>query len=1240
MDNTSHDSLHDALDRVLKRAVTIIAGNDDAEPRPGQTKLAHDVLTAFVDKGRAGGEAGTGVGKALDLDTPIATPSGWTTMGQIEIGDVVFDETGAETTVTWISNVMTDRVCYEVAFSDGSTIIADADHQWATATRDLRLKQAKRRRMESDRGDNSIGRLRRNAELKELRLRVNTSDFMMTRREAIERFGRSQDLLLRARSGLGSRALNLGEEFDVRPALDKVIESSERNCGLLRDMPDEFEVMTTAQMLSTMRVGDALNHAVRVAGPLDTKIADLPIDPYLFGVWLGDGTSGAGDVTSGAKDFGELMKNVQGAGYHIDVAVCKNGSRRITFRQPRPDLCPYGHDDFVLMMGKHVNRTCMTCVKSRPLKGDRSRENRWNEPLRLHLRRLGVLGNKHIPSLYLRASIEQRIALLQGIMDTDGTASGRSCAIDLCNERLANDVHELITSLGIRSSLRTAPATLTENVDGVRSIRVVGTRWRMAFSTNDPMFRFERKLAMQMHGKPSPGTHTMFRYVEAIRPVATRPVRCIQVSSPNHLFLAGRTMIPTHNSLAYLVPAALLAAESLSHTDERTNGRSDGTARTLIVTESLALQSQLVDKDLPVVVDAVELVRGVRPTFALMKGWSNYVCAAQTYEHGSEFIGCTPGIVGDDPLMALEELKTAYLAWGQISGSDVYVAAINAYLFGETGDRADFSAPVSDEQWNDISITTDECPKADHCPFGAVCRPSLARELASGADIVVTNHALVAIQAANAAPVVIGNKVLGEFKHLVIDEAHGLANTVRAQGSTTVNVLRLFDVLRAIEQMLSGGPGRTRALRVSGIDVMKKLDKHLASGLKGRDSFTLTPDDEALGEALSADLLSWLEHARQLVPKAETSVSIKEIRARRRALTKIDNLRVAIGSMATDATNVARWIDIERFGAKTITGLEHITHASLRLSPVDVAPLLRGNVYNAVKDLAGEPVPMAVVAVSATLPQACVVDLGISARVKKYASPFEVAFAHSALFVPKLNDRDLDVVAPKGPNGRRKFDTGRHVDWAAAMIVDLVGANAGSALVLAATTTAGKRYVDELRRRCPELEILSQWDAGSTRQIVDKWRDDIGSVLVGTRSLMTGVDAPGATASLIIVDRPPRSAGNPVDDARVARIQERLELDRWAADRLVYVADSALLLKQAAGRLIRSVSDSGMVCVLDPRLLKSSHIAYNEPTRQVYMAALNLFAKKISDIDKAKTWLVEHRHVADEVMAASLAVAP
>ena len=129
------DPLHDLLDVTLARAVAITTGNENAAPRPEQVALAHDVLDAMFSEGQSASSAATGVGKSLDLNTPIATPSGWTTMGEIKVGDVVFDETGAATNVIWVSNIMNDRVCFEIVFSGGSKIVADADHQWATAKR-------------------------------------------------------------------------------------------------------------------------------------------------------------------------------------------------------------------------------------------------------------------------------------------------------------------------------------------------------------------------------------------------------------------------------------------------------------------------------------------------------------------------------------------------------------------------------------------------------------------------------------------------------------------------------------------------------------------------------------------------------------------------------------------------------------------------------------------------------------------------------------------------------------------------------------------------------------------------------------------------------------------------------------------------------------------------------------------------------------------------------------------------
>jgi ATP-dependent DNA helicase DinG len=139
-------------------------------------------------------------------------------------------------------------------------------------------------------------------------------------------------------------------------------------------------------------------------------------------------------------------------------------------------------------------------------------------------------------------------------------------------------------------------------------------------------------------------------------------------------------------------------------------------------------------------------------------------------------------------------------------------------------------------------------------------------------------------------------------------------------------------------------------------------------------------------------------------------------------------------------------------------------------------------------------------------------------------------------------------------------------------------------------------------------------------------------VLVGTRSLMTGVDAPGETNTLVVIDRIPRAPGNPVDDARVEALMKRLETDKWAADKFVYASDAAVLTQQAVGRLIRSMTDSGLVAVLDPRLLKIGPFKYQEQTRQVYMKALAQFEHKTSHLEEAVAYL--HARRATQAVAA------
>ncbi len=669
---------------------------------------------------------------------------------------------------------------------------------------------------------------------------------------------------------------------------------------------------------------------------------------------------------------------------------------------------------------------------------------------------------------------------------------------------------------------------------------------------------------------------------------------------------AGEAPTGVGKSLAAGVPAAIMAALRQE--------------RTIIATESLSLQSQLVNKDLPVVVDAVSDVLGRRPKFALLKGWSNYVCAAATVHSASELTMHAPTTVA----YALESISSIVAS----PESEVIKWALEQVADDDSGDRATMPLDATNEMWDSVSTTPAECPGVLQCPFGEMCRPAKARELASEADIIVTNHAMLAVQAAIGVQVVIANKTIGPIHHLVIDEAHGLANTVRAQGATSVSAWRLFDVLRSVEHLHSGSPGKTKMLRTGGLEVMRDLDRYLASKLRGKAIATIAPSVECLGDGTDDLVLGWLERARVLVPRPDSTIVLREVRDRYRALAKIDALKDAITSMATDALNIARWIEIETRHARQPTGLESLSGAVLRLSPVDVAPLLIANLYDA--QVIGEVVDedatlvMSATVMSATLPQSSVFDLGVSARREEYESPFSAAFANSALFIPKTDADDLAQLCTTD-NGKFRFNTSAHAAWATSVINDLVAANEGSALVLSATTAAGKLYAESLRSAHPRLTVLSQWDGASTQNVVTRWRDDHDAVLVGTRSLATGTDAPGGTNCLTIIDRVPRSASNPVNDARLAKIQERLAVDKWSADLFVYVADAAVLLEQAAGRLIRSVSDSGMVAVLDPRLLKSSPVKYPEPTRRIYMDPLLKFGVKITDPSEACEWLVAHR---------------
>ena len=653
--------------------------------------------------------------------------------------------------------------------------------------------------------------------------------------------------------------------------------------------------------------------------------------------------------------------------------------------------------------------------------------------------------------------------------------------------------------------------------------------------------------------------------------------------------------------------------------------------RAVVSTESLSLQAQVVDKDAPVVAEATHDVLGVTPTVALLKGWSNYVCLRAVKATVEELLE-RPAGDPDSPLWgsAVGELRAA--------GNDhsVLAWAMETALDGDhPGDRHSFPHPIGEEQWSMVSVTPAECVGAGSCPLAQWCKPHAAKTRAANADIIVTNHALLAVQAAHQVAAVVGSATLGQVDTIVVDEAHTLPSQVRSQGAGEVSGRRVRSLVRAVErlvqddgssltvQQLVDAGGQVASLVEDGLTVMGTAGEVVRVG----DSTDPTQNFEGV-------LSSWLESAvstvRSYTAAADEATQLKV----RRFVTRVQSVKDALATSSRHTPGIARWVEQDVDGGFV-----------LRYSPVDVAvPLNRnlwmasppdtttvGGVVGSGEDAhlgdGGGVTPLTVLAVSATLPATFPSESGVRGPVVRYTSPLVEALQQSALYVPPaVAKHDVyDLAVPGTVNSSRpRFDTKAHTGWVVPQLVELVEANGGRALVLAATAQAGQQYAQALDAAAGgRWNVYQQWSGRSLRLLVSQWRDDETGVLVGTKSLMTGVDAPGDTCSLVVVDRIPRSPSNPVDDARVEDMMERLGVDRWSADRLVYVTDAALLLAQAAGRLVRATTDRGMVAVLDPRLRSASGSVFRYPdaTRRTYVDAVGQFGCVVTQPEDAVKFL-------------------
>ena len=455
---------------------------DEIEVASGKSGEMTGVPTGFTDldaltNGLHPGQmiviaARPAMGKALALDTPLPTPSGWTTMGDAAVGDEVLGADGRPTRVVAATEVMTDRPCYEVEFSDGSVIVADAQHQWVTQTR--------------------------------------------ASRRAAGAYGHDDE----------------------------------------RGLP---QVRTTAEIAETVRLTTAdqrPNHSVRLPSPLSLPTADLLLSPYVLGAWLGDGTSAAASITT-ADD--EMVMFLESEGMVVEkLAAVMRYSIKLPVAPVSERACLVCGAPFLPMtsnvrtcgrscggrskgLGPRAVASCPDC--GRPSSGLARCSACRQDHGTVHalLRKIGVLGNKHIPAAYLRASETQRRDLLAGLLDTDGTVTNSGgVQFTSTSRRLAADVRELVLSLGYRCTIASRP---------VRGrTQESSTAYNVNFTCDDDVFRLTRKLIRHKELRRQGSSARECRFIVDVRRVAPVPVRCIQVDNSDHLYLAGRAMIPTHNS--------------------------------------------------------------------------------------------------------------------------------------------------------------------------------------------------------------------------------------------------------------------------------------------------------------------------------------------------------------------------------------------------------------------------------------------------------------------------------------------------------------------------------------------------------------------------------------------------------------------------------------------------------------------------------------------------------------------
>jgi ATP-dependent DNA helicase DinG len=592
--------------------------------------------------------------------------------------------------------------------------------------------------------------------------------------------------------------------------------------------------------------------------------------------------------------------------------------------------------------------------------------------------------------------------------------------------------------------------------------------------------------------------------------------------------LAVQAGTGTGKSLAYLVPAIVRAVSEETPV--------------VVSTATIALQRQLVNRDLPQLADALTDALPRAPRFALLKGRQNYLCLNKIH-NGSAAAS------EDGPQEELFEPQAATALGRDVQRLTTWASTT------ESGDRDDLKPGVADRSWSQVSVSARECLGMARCPFGTECFAERARAKAGGADIVVTNHALLAIDA------VADSAVLPEHRLLVVDEAHDLVDRVTAVATGELTATALGIASRRISRLVEP-------------ELMQRWERasaNFAAAIQNATGGRIDHLDDELATHLAA-LRDAASAARSMIDTSPTDTKAAAARAEAVAsLTEIaDTASRMLASFAPpipDRTDVV-WLEHEDNRGST--------RAVLRVAPLSVAGLLRGRLF----------AESTAVLTSATLTVGGSFDAMATAwglagtdhdaetrwRGIDVGSPFEHAKAGI-----------LYVAAHLPPPGRDGTGSAEQLTE----IADLVTAAGGRTLGLFSSMRAARAAADAMAERL-STPVLCQGD-DSTAALVEQFAADAATSLFGTLSLWQGVDVPGPSLSLVIIDRIPFPRP---DDPLLSARQRAVAAHGGNGFMSVAASHAALLLAQGAGRLLRGLDDRGVVAVLDSRMATARYGGY------------------------------------------------